>query len=64
VASRDIMAADATAARIMNHDVNQIAQLIMGFDMGLGEVREDSIEIMGEKIDNLKVNWKTAQLMG
>ena len=64
VASKDIMAADATAARIMNHDVTQISQLTMGFDMGLGEVREGSIEILGEKLDNLRVNWKAARLMG
>ena len=62
VASRDIMAADATAARIMNHDVNSISQLTMGFNMGLGEVREKSIEILGEKLDNLHVDWKAAKL--
>jgi len=64
VASRDIMAADATAARIMNHDVNNISQLTMGYNMGLGEVREESIEILGEKLDNLHVNWKAARLKG
>ena len=64
VASRDIMAADATAARIMEHDVNAISQLTMGFNMGLGEVREGSIEILGEKIENLRVPWKAAKLMG
>jgi len=62
VASRDIMAADATAARIMNHDVNSIAQLSLGFNMGLGEVREESIEIIGEKLDNLSVSWKAARV--
>ena len=64
LASKDIMAADATAARIMNHDVNSIKQLSMGFHMGLGEVREASIEILGEKLDNLRVNWKNARLKG
>jgi len=64
VASRDIMAADATAARIMNHDVKSISQLTMGFNMGLGEVREESIEILGEKLDNLSVSWKAAGLKG
>jgi hypothetical protein len=58
------MAADATAARIMNHDVNNISQLTMGYNMGLGEVREESIEILGEKLDNLSVNWKAARLKG
>ena len=64
IASTDIMAADATAARIMNHDTEKIKQLTMGFDMGLGEIREQYIEILGEKLDNLKVPWKPARLKG
>ncbi len=64
IASTDIMAADATAARIMNHDAQKITQLSMGFRMGLGEIREEAIEITGEKLDNLKVDWKPAQLKG
>lgn len=62
VASRDIMAADATAARIMSHDVNRVKQLTMGFKMGLGEIREDRIEVVGEKLDNMRVKWQPARL--
>jgi hypothetical protein len=36
----------------------------MGFDMGLGEIREQSIEMLGEKLDNLRVSWKPARLKG
>ena len=64
VASTDIMAADATAARMMDHDVESISQLTMGFNMGLGEIREDSIDVVGEKLDNLRVSWRPAKLMG
>jgi len=64
IASTDIMAADATAARIMNHDTENIKQLSMGFEMGLGEIREESIEIAGEKLDKLRVPWKPARLKG
>ena len=64
IASTDIMAADATAARIMNHDTQKIKQLTMGFEMGLGEIREEAIELLGEKIDNLRVAWKSARLKG
>ncbi len=64
VASRDIMAADATAARIMGHDVRKVKQLTMGFEMGLGEIREESIEIVGERLDNLRVAWKPAKMKG
>jgi len=64
ISSTDIMAADATAARIMSHDTNKVKHLAMGFDMGLGEIREQSIEILGEKLDNLRVTWKSARLKG
>jgi uncharacterized protein (DUF362 family) len=64
IASSDIMAADATAARIMSHDVDKIKHLAMGFDMGLGRIQEESIEISGEKPDNLRVAWKPARLKG
>ena len=62
IASKDIMAADSTAARIMSHDPTTISQITLGYDMGLGEIQEDSIEILGEKIDNLQVAWKPANL--
>ena len=64
IASRDIMAADATAARIMSHDAGKINQLEMGFKMGLGEIREPAIEMLVEKLDNLRVTWKQARLRG
>jgi uncharacterized protein (DUF362 family) len=51
IASTDIMAADATAARIMSHHTNQLKHLEMGFEMGLGEIREPSIELLGEKLE-------------
>jgi uncharacterized protein (DUF362 family) len=62
IASTDIMAADATAARIMSHDANKVTQLTMGAKMGLGEIREESIEMLGEKIKDLRVDWKPAKL--
>lgn len=62
LASTDIMAADATAARIMSHNVSQIAQLQMGFGMGLGEIRESSIKLIGERLDSLRMPWVPAQL--
>lgn len=64
IASTDILAADATAARIMSHDVNEIKQLTMGYNMGLGEINEKSIEILGGKLSDLQVEWKPAQLKG
>ena len=62
LASTDLMAADATAARIMNHNVSEMNQLDMGYKMGLGEIREKAIDIVGEKLDNLRVEWAPARL--
>ena len=63
LASTDLVAADATTARIVNHDVAYVDRILaMGYEMGLGEVREDSIEIIGERLDNLRVDWKPAKL--
>ncbi|MBW1848281.1 MAG: DUF362 domain-containing protein [Deltaproteobacteria bacterium] len=62
IASPDIMAADATTARIMNHDTNKVVHLAMGYKMGLGEIREPSIKILGEKLDNLRATWKPARI--
>jgi len=62
LASTDLVAADATAARIMSHNVNRMTQLTMAYDMGLGEIREDHIEMIGESIDNVQVAWAPADL--
>jgi len=53
---------DATAARVMNHDAAEIKQLLMANERGMGEMQEDSIEIVGEKLDDLKVEWTPAAL--
>jgi uncharacterized protein (DUF362 family) len=63
LASTDLVAADATAARIINHDIAYVERVLsMGYEQGLGEVREDSIEIIGERLDNLRVDWIPAEL--
>ncbi len=62
LASTDLVAADATAARIMSHDVADVRQLVMAHEMGLGEMREESIEIVGDSLDNLRVDWAPAKL--
>jgi uncharacterized protein (DUF362 family) len=62
IASKDIMAADATAARIMQHNVMDTVQLVMGYHMQIGEIREECIEIKGEKIENLESFWQKATL--
>lgn len=64
LASTDLMAADATAARIVNHDAAEVKQLGMGYDMGLGEIHEERIEMVGERLDALRVEWQPAGING
>jgi uncharacterized protein (DUF362 family) len=54
LASNDLVAADATAARIMSHDVSSVTQLRMAYEMGLGEIRESAIEVVGESLADLR----------
>lgn len=60
LASKDVMAADATAARAMMHHVNDMAQLTQGYEMGLGEIREKSIELIGERLSDIQTDWQPA----
>ena len=64
LASTDLVAADATAARIMSHDPARIVQLGMGYEMGLGEMRKDRIELIGPRLADLRVPWAKAQVEG
>jgi uncharacterized protein (DUF362 family) len=61
LAGTDLVAVDATAARIMGHDPADIKQFALAQEQGFGEIREDAIEIVGDKLDNLRVDWKHAQ---
>jgi uncharacterized protein (DUF362 family) len=64
LASTDPVAADATAARVMNHD-RTFADEILGtaFEMGLGETREEAIELIGERLDDIRAQWKPAKTL-
>ncbi len=62
LASTDLVAADATAARVMSHDVDSITQLRMARDMGLGAMSQGRIEMVGERLDDLRVEWRRARL--
>lgn len=62
LASKDIMAADATAARVMSHDVPDIPQLTMGYQMGLGEINQQSIELAGADLSDIRMPWLKATL--
>ena len=57
LASNDLAAIDATNIRIMNRDVEDIRQLVMARNMGLGEITD--IELTGASIDDLLIpDWE------
>ncbi|MFC1584539.1 DUF362 domain-containing protein [Fibrobacterota bacterium] len=63
LASTDIMAADATAARVMGHDAQDMIQLTRGYERGLGEINENAIDLVGESLSVITMQWTPAQLM-
>jgi len=60
LASKDLAAADATAARLTGHDVSKIRQLNMALEQGVGEIREEKIEIVGERLEDVRMEWIAA----
>jgi uncharacterized protein (DUF362 family) len=62
LASTDVVAADAMAAQVMNHDPYHITQLHMARSLGLGEYRPEYIELVGEDLDDIQVAWAPAVL--
>jgi len=62
LASRDLAAADATAARIISHDALKVKQFQLAAAQGLGQIREERIELKGGKLDELRITWLPAQL--
>ncbi|MBE3110823.1 MAG: DUF362 domain-containing protein [Acidobacteria bacterium] len=60
LASKDVAAADATAARLTGHDVSKIRQLNMALEQGVGEIREEKIEIVGERLEDVRMEWIAA----
>jgi uncharacterized protein (DUF362 family) len=60
LASDDLTAADATAVRVINQDPNEVPHLAMAYNQGLGQTREELIEIVGASLDDLRVEWQPA----
>lgn len=60
IAGSDLVAVDATAARIISHDPAGVNHLVMAYEQGLGQMREDLIEVVGADIGELQVDWLPA----
>jgi uncharacterized protein (DUF362 family) len=51
IAGKDVVAVDATACRVMGIDPSEIYHIRRAYEKGLGEMRQDSIEIVGNKLE-------------
>jgi uncharacterized protein (DUF362 family) len=58
----DPAAVDATAARVISHDVNVIPHLQKAYGMGIGQILEERITIDGATLGELVVDWKPADI--
>jgi uncharacterized protein (DUF362 family) len=52
IAGKDVVATDATAARVMGFEPMEIAHIRKAFEKGLGNI--DEIEILGSKLDDVR----------
>ncbi len=65
LASTDLVAADATAARIMSQDEWKIEEVLASArDAGLGNMCADRIELSGGTLDELRMPWRGADVVG
>lgn len=65
IASTDPVAADSTAARILNLESPYVGDLLtMASAAGMGTICEQSIELVGARLDDLRVSWRPAQVAG
>lgn len=62
LAGPDLAAVDATAARVISHDVATITHLQMAYNQGIGQIREEHIELVGAALRDLQVDWKPADI--
>jgi uncharacterized protein (DUF362 family) len=61
LASADLVAADATAARVLGHETAFIEPaLILAYQAGMGAVCESEIELIGARLADLRVQWRPA----
>jgi uncharacterized protein (DUF362 family) len=56
IAGNDVVATDATAARIMGFDPVEIAHIRKAHEKGLGNIGE--MEILGSKLDDVRRVFK------
>ena len=62
LAGPDALAVDATTARTMGLDPLAVEHLSRAYHQGLGQIREELIELSGAALRQIRMNWQPAQL--
>lgn len=58
LAGKDIVAVDSVASFLMGITPEEVLTIKLGHRAGLGEMDLNKIQIIGEKLDELKMHWK------
>jgi uncharacterized protein (DUF362 family) len=64
LASTDAVAADATAARVLNLETPYVGDILsMAHDAGMGTICQSGIKLTGATLEQLRVNWMAANVV-
>ena len=64
LASTDAVAADATAARVMGQESPYVGDILrMAHQAGMGAICAESIEILGARLEDLRIDWRRAEVV-
>jgi uncharacterized protein (DUF362 family) len=61
LASTDLVAADATAARIIGYDAANVRHLKSAYQQGLGQINEDMIDVLGVDLGRVCTTFEPAR---
>ena len=62
LASPDAVALDATATRVVSLRAEDVQHVVLAYEQGLGQMREDKIVLTGATLDELRMPWQAPDL--
>lgn len=58
MAGRDVVAVDSVASSAMGIEPEEVMTIKLGYEAGLGEMDIEKIEVVGERLDEVRMKWK------
>ncbi len=62
LASTDAVALDATSARVVSLDPENVTHVRLAYEQGLGQMRADRISLAGATLDEIRMLWQPPEL--